>query len=68
MTTSAANERVFSMDGQVVNGREANTKRFSVNDILFKRCSVKAALKFDYVSHFYFTVFLIPSVGFEMNH
>jgi len=40
--TSATNERVFSIDGNVVNSRRANLKRSSVNGELYQQCSEKA--------------------------
>jgi len=59
MATSAANERVFSIDGHVVNSRRANLKSSSVNDILFFSSALrKKRWRLTQVSHFYFAVFI----------
>jgi len=47
MATSAANERVFSMDSYMVNSRRANLQDFiSEPHSLYQQCFGKGALKF----------------------
>jgi len=47
MATSAANERVFSMDSYMVNSRRANLQDFiSERHSLYQQCFGKGALKF----------------------
>jgi len=69
MATSAANERVFSMDEHVVNSRRASLRSSFVNDILFLKSALKARsaqcwLKF----HIYLTTFFKNFCWFWIEH
>ena len=63
MITSAANELVFSIDDNAINGRRANLQEFvSERHTFLQQWCEKKVLKFGAT----FSLFYTTSVGFEM--